>query len=178
MVLLEQHTANNSPSLNFTASITAAYDEYLIEFLALKGAIAAWLDVQLSTDGGTTWDASSSYYGTLSGATQLGTAGGLQATTPYSVAYNQQPQFTLATGVDNWVSGCGASGFIRLFTPGIASYQSMLCAVTFDSSAGSGLSVSGGGVWAVVSAYTAVKLYYSGTTITSGTARMYGIAKS
>ena len=62
-MLLEQHTASNSATLDFTACISSAYDEYRIEFVALVPAtnnVDLWLLV--STDGGSTFDSTSGHY--------------------------------------------------------------------------------------------------------------------
>ena len=55
LVLLEQHTASSSATLDFTASITSAYDDYLIELVNVVPATnTVDLYMRVSTDGGST----------------------------------------------------------------------------------------------------------------------------
>jgi hypothetical protein len=62
LVLLEEHTASNSAALQFTASLSASYDDYLIELVGLIPATNdVLLQMQFSTNGGSTWDASTIY---------------------------------------------------------------------------------------------------------------------
>ena len=62
LVLLEEHTASSSASLDFTASFSATYDDYLIEIIGLNaGTNQAQPWIRFSTNGGSTWDASSIY---------------------------------------------------------------------------------------------------------------------
>jgi hypothetical protein len=63
VVLLEQHTASGSATLDFTSCITATYDEYIIEFVEIMAANnAVAFGARVSTDGGATWDATSPHY--------------------------------------------------------------------------------------------------------------------
>jgi len=56
LVLLEQHTAAASASLDFTTAITSLYDDYLIELLNIVPATSvAELWMRISTDSGSTF---------------------------------------------------------------------------------------------------------------------------
>ena len=63
LVLLEQHTAATSATLDFTTSITAAYDEYMIEFVNII-PVSDGIPFQMlvSTNGGASYDTSAIYY--------------------------------------------------------------------------------------------------------------------
>src|SRR5665647_2787882 len=60
LVLLEQHTASNTASLDFTACITSAYDEYLIEFVNVVPATSNNMANLLCGVGGS-YDTGSNY---------------------------------------------------------------------------------------------------------------------
>ena len=82
LVLLEQHTASASATLDFTSCISSTYDDYLVEGLSLVPATnAVNFTMQVSTDGGSTW-ASTTYnwaysYRLLRGAASGDVYGGI-----------------------------------------------------------------------------------------------------
>ena len=63
LVLLEQHTASASASLNFTTAITSAYDDYVFKLVGLVPATNNQdIEVRFSTDGGSTWITGTAFY--------------------------------------------------------------------------------------------------------------------
>ena len=62
LILIEQHTASNSPELDFTTCITSSYDSYVLVLSHVENATAAQpMLFQASTNGGSTYDSTSSY---------------------------------------------------------------------------------------------------------------------
>jgi hypothetical protein len=113
MVLLEQHTASASASLNFTTAISATYDEYLIEFVNIipaTNAVNFWM--RMSTNGGSSYDSGTNYSWTAYGMNRFGAAqAGVDATN--QIILNKST-------IDN-TSTKGLCGFIRLYSPGSTS---------------------------------------------------------
>jgi hypothetical protein len=176
LVLLEQHTASNSAALNFTGSISSTYDEYVIEILNLTPATnAASALLQFSTNAGSSYDSGTNYAhqafrwinssqaaaGANSGATSITIDGG--------------------GGVDklnNTASNGGLCGTFHLFNPLSSSAYKLLTGQTTFYSSGSlwdGASVAA--QYLSTSAVNAFSISMSSGNITSGTVRVYGIAK-
>jgi hypothetical protein len=165
-VLVEEHTASNSAALNFTTCISSTYDDYLIRFVqVLPGTDGQNLFIQVSTDGGSTYDTShytGRFFLFFSGGTQNnnpGTSGAFVAGTTSS-------------------SGQGASAQVSMSNPGggaapLPFYGSW---INQDSSA-----VPIGGIaWGVYTQTTAVNAFRvieASGNIASGTVRCYGLAK-
>jgi len=59
---IEEHTASNSTSLQFTSCFTSAYDEYKIEIVNLLPATnSVTFNLNFSTNGGTSYDTGANY---------------------------------------------------------------------------------------------------------------------
>jgi hypothetical protein len=167
LVFLEAHTASASATLDFTTFISSTYEEYLIVGRSLIGATTSQdLLMRVGTGGGPTYDASSNYYGSY----QLNTT---------VVGYGPITYYKLAaTAVNNAAYGhCSFS--ITLNDPqNTANNKSINGTSQWHNgsfSCGGGLS----GLWAGgTGALTAVRFLFASGNITSGTIRIYGIAKS
>jgi hypothetical protein len=176
LVLLEQHTASNSATLDFTTCISATYDEYLVEILNLVPATAGAIDLwwRVSTDGGSTYDAGANYnyVGNLTVAGGSGQAGATAAA---------QAALTIGNGPTSTASNGGITGSMRLVNPASTAdwkrgkfsgdwvrqvdnaFATGTCSVAYTVTA---------------SAYNAFRFLMSSGNITSGTVRVYGIAKT
>lgn len=170
LVLLEQHTASSSATLDFTTCISSVYDEYEIHFLNVLAATnSVTFQMLMSTDGGSTYDTSAIYQNNA-GIWLVGVA---------DAAYNNAATVgILQTNVNN-LAGYGISGKLTLTSPGSAMYKSIAGMLnSVDVSSGDRFVA-----WAIANWYsnaTAVNAFrfkMSSGNIASGTVRVYGVAK-
>lgn len=175
-VLLEQHTASSSASLDFTSFISSDYDEYGIEIVGLIPAsnnVPLWL--RFSTDGGSTWQTTTYYWShsnTQIGGTGVGSNG--QSNVGAILMWGDSSNNGAASG-----GLPGVSMSARLFQPqsasnykivkgeGVASYQPNSGYYQFSM----------GGMWLSATAINALQFKFSSGNISSGTIRVYGIRK-
>jgi hypothetical protein len=171
LVLVEQHTASVSASLDFTTCITSTYDEYQIELIHVRPATNnSNLYLRMSTDGGATYDSTNlygwanwAYRATASGVSAGGLVGQIDLT---------------PANVSNSASWGGASGTIKLFNPLGSYYKQYGGKMTFFGESEQYL--LGGevvGYYQNASPVNAFRFLYSAGNITSGTIRCYGIKK-
>lgn len=172
LVLLEQQTASNSATLDFTTFISATYDTYKIIGTDLAPATdAVHLTCRVGTGGGPTYDTGSNYeWGytaiTSGGVDTKASGGGASAA-------------VIASSIDN-NSGYGVVCFEltmhqlqstahRKFAHGTATWTNSTPALVF---------ASGGFHWVTdATAVTALRFLMSSGNIASGTIRAYGIVK-
>lgn len=170
MVLLEQHTASSSGSLDFTTFISSSYDSYVFKLQNILPATSTddfW--IRFGTGGGPTWDTGANYtwaYGQNSqipNATNLGTAG--------------DGKFKIGNSLSN-TSTDGASGEIDIFDPLSTSSHKLLSGrlANVDSS-GNFVQVHVAGRYVSTTAVTGVRFLFSSGNIASGTIRVYGLLK-
>lgn len=170
LVLLEQHTASSSASLDFTTCISATYDDYMIRFINLKPASDnVSLYMRVSTDGGSNFDTGNNYTynglynGTSDTLTALGSSGAAQHLIANSVSTSA-----------NWsVNGDGI-----LQSPGSALYKPYRTAVQSPVGTTSLYWWETKGLYLSTTAVNAFQFLFSSGNIASGTIRVYGIAKS
>lgn len=176
LVFLEEQTASTSAALNFTTALSTTYDDYVILFSNVVFSTASInVYLQFSSNGGTSYDTASTnywwnrYYNGLNfnasginGATQstgwdLTGGGGLQCTTT-STPFN---------------------GRINLYgqTTGLVSNGDGTMFGWFDSPAHN-YCLRFGFLYNSAVAQNAFRIIPSSGTITSGTVRVYGIAKA
>lgn len=170
LVLIEQHTAAASASLDFAASISATYDEYLIEFVNIIPATnAVNLRMRMSTDGGATYDSGANYSFVVSGLNRFGLG---------QVGADSGQNFIRLTqsAIDNTATA-GVSGSIRLFSPlstalhkNITGQLNLLTGGVLETQQASGWYRS-------TTAVDAFQFLMSSGNITSGNIRVYGLAK-
>ena len=168
-VLVEQHTAATSAALNFTTCISSTYDEYDIEVLSLlPDTGGGTINLQMSTNGGSTYDTGSNYWfeywlfrnpgggpgGGGSSQTSISLSGGtldLSATSPFV-------------------------GSFKLFDPlNAVLYKQIEGTSRYPN--GGYLSTQVGGGYQVATAVNAFRLLSSVGNLTSGTVRCYGLSK-
>ncbi len=170
LVLLEQHTASSSATLDFTTFISSTYDDYLFELLGIKNATnTVSLIVRVGTGGGPTYDSGSNYV--WSHVDVYPVSSGIEGST-------SDTSITLGGSADN--SHQGVTGAMHLFEPQSAAFKTF----TYDTVrwVASGINVpvrdTGSAEYASTTAITAIRFLFSSGNIASGTIRVYGIAKS
>lgn len=174
LVLLEQHAASASAQLDFTTAISATYDEYLIEFVNIIPATAgASLQLTMSTDGGSTFDTAANYawgifvfdYNFIT-TTGVGAGGN-------SGQSNIRALHSMAT-----TANYSTSGSMRLFNPGGSIYKSIMGDFVGRQNDGNFYRGCLTGAYLSTTAVNAFRFAMSSGNITSGTIRVYGIAKT
>jgi hypothetical protein len=179
LVLLEEHTASASADLQFTtrnvsgqsgASIQSDFDEYMFEFVDI---IPATNDTGLlgtvSTNGGSSYDASAVYarafqYGASNNTTS---GGGATGQTKWDISGNQS---NASTG--------GMVGSLRLMSPlSTALHKKMIGNIAWSHTGVDWISIQYTFIWKATTAINAFKFAMASGNITSGTIRLYGIAK-
>jgi hypothetical protein len=175
LVLLEQHTASNSASLDFTTAFTSTYDDYVMELVGIipttDGAVPY---LRCSNDGGSTWDTSSVYTGNEMHAGPSGSD---------SFSYVEQGQWIFFS--DNGGSALSSSalpalvGSIHIYDPLSTSKHKRF---VFDgigvySVNGADYVVHSSGKYAKTTGVNALRFVMSSGNIASGTIRVYGLAK-
>jgi hypothetical protein len=168
-VLIEEHTAASSAALNFTSCISATYDNYEIDLVNILPASTSSVGLQMSTNGGSSYDTGSNYSWDAFAFSTAGTGNN---------GSNGDTQLTLLpnyTAVANFT----VAGQYRLFGP--ASGANPIVAGTgFALTAADGRTAEGftlAGAYLSTTAVNAFRVIASTGNLTSGTARCYGIAK-
>lgn len=169
LVLVEQHTASSSASLDFTTCITSTYDEYMIDFVRVVPATStATLRMRLSSNTGGAWISTSSYTYTPLGFSSGGV--GVDAATSTSMLTYFAPASTDA----DW----GISGSGRLYGMLTVRHPSFVGTMVGLSSTGPRVvgSVMAGFLETTAS-MDAFQIFFSSGNIASGIVRCYGVAK-
>ncbi len=171
LVLLEQHTASASSSLDFTTFISSTYDDYLIEGIGLVPATNATdLRLEIGTGAGPTYDTGNTYewigngWGTDGGAhTNVGSSG--------------------IAKIFNSMSNTAGYGF-GTFSLRASNLQSTALRKIFHgtsqfvTSAPRNVTATYGMSWVTTgTVVTALRFIMSSGNITSGTIRIYGLVK-
>lgn len=172
LVLLEQHTASASATLDFTTAITSTYDTYQIEGVDLVAATNGdSLLMRVGTGVGPTYDTGANYawqrnYNIM--ATNFGFTGSANATGATSMTVMVLVSSTNPTYFSMTVKSPTNASYKKLFHwwgQQIASdsnlYQNDLA----------------GGYYTPTTALTALQFLMSTGNIASGTIRIYGVAK-
>jgi hypothetical protein len=171
LVLLEQHTASTSATLDFTACLSSTYDEYQIELLGLVPAtnsVAFWM--RMGTGGGPTWAAGATYGWAAfvyraGGSAPTGAEGGA---TYIQLGYNTDIVNTAAWGVH---------GTLRLRLPGSSSQYKVVNGVIEYTAGAYRIDNTVRGSYESTTAVTGFRFLFSSGNIASGTIRVYGLAK-
>jgi hypothetical protein len=173
LVLLEQHTASSSATLDFTTAISSTYDEYVIEMLQVVPATDSNICLlRFSTDGGSTWISGTSYVDHVF----VGGAGiavmGATAGSSIRVSWGSGSFLSNLTGV-------GQSGTLRLSLAQTGtSYPSVVGMMSGQLTDGYAVWLTGGNYHVAGAAVNAFRFLMASGNIASGTIRVYGIAKS
>ena len=169
-VLLEQHTASSSSTLDFTTAITSSYDDYDIHFVGLVPASNnVTFSAQFSSDGGANWNSTSNYYS----ASVLVKNDGTTTT----INSNPGSAFNFASGVTN-TSTRGVNGRLRMTFPLSTSLDKAVWGDVSYSNQTNAVGGSFSGLFTVSgTAFNAIKFAFSSGAIASGTIRIYGCSK-
>lgn len=167
LVLLEQHTAAASASLDFTSWYSSTYDEYVIEIVGLINGSAAIPRLRCSTNGGASYDSGANY--DWAWTYNSGSGGSVFGNSATSVQWRDVNSTISANG--SW------TGTLRLFDPGGALYKSVVGQLSARDSVSGLILFHGGGTYKSTTAVNAFQLSPSAGTWTSGTVRVYGVAK-
>ncbi len=176
-VLLEQHTASSSATLDFTTCITSTYDEYQIELVNIipaTNAVSLWF--RASTNGGSTYDSSSIYDFT-------GFRFNVGGATSTDAATSQAQIIMDGMNGGDFVSNSatrGICGTYRLFSPLSTSVHKVLNGGPITLLATSSAVMNGAQLASIYRSTTAVnafRILFSSGNIASGIVRVYGIAK-
>lgn len=161
LTLVEQHTASNSADLQLTTCISSTYDSYQVQLVNLVSATTGTnLRMQISTDGGANYDATSGHYNWNEQVIAGGTA---------TSASDTAIQFFNTTGT----SSNQINLTMNFFQPAGTVANKLFTGV--GASNGSGWIISG--TWIQTGAYNAIRFFMGTGNITSGTVRCYGLAK-
>jgi hypothetical protein len=165
LVLLETQTASSSSQLDFTASISSTYDNYmLIGELLVPSTNSAGFRMRYSDDGGSNYISTSNY-----------TWGAFRFNSGGSASHGGTSQAQL--GLNNTQSNSVSS-----FNFAITIYNPLAAAHTIFSgqAAGNDGSVDGymlHGILQTTASVNAIRVFPSAGNITSGVIRCYGIKK-
>jgi hypothetical protein len=173
LVLLEQHTASNSPALNFTGCISSSYDLYQIDILGIVPVNAnVNVGIQLSTNGGASYDTANNYgVGHLWG--KLGSAGSGETAAVTSMwGFSNVPN--LANGASR-----GCDGRLLLFNPlsTVLTKHAQWDTTLFATDPATFL-YRGSGYYDSAVAVNAFRVVCTAGNIAAGTVRVYGVPKS
>ena len=173
LVLLEQHTASSSATLDFTTAISSTYDDYLIEVLnVLPVTNTVDLVMEVSTDGGSTWDTTSGHYSweAMRSNTSGSSSSGSTSASGITVSANTTDH------VQNDANNGGVHGSFRLIAPGSAIYKYLFGNVSLYYGS-AWVTAFIGGRYLQTAAVNALRFLFSSGDIASGTIRVYGVAK-
>ena len=172
-VLVEEHTASSSATLNFTTCISSTYDDYQIEFVAISPATNGdSIGFRMSTNGGSSYDAGANYSWSAFGMAFNGSGanGNLTDTAGYVSNGQGSPASTLGTFI-------GTAHLMDPLKVQNASGETEITATGFGlTSAGQRISFSSYGTYNSSTAVNAFQVLASTGNIASGTVRCYGLA--
>jgi len=169
-VLVEQHTAAASASLDFTTCISSTYDEYEVDLVNLQPVTDnVNILIRMSTDGGMTYDSGANY--------SVERHGFLIASDTSSGGTGQTSIQINNSGVSN-SANWSQNGHFRLYNPGGSIFKQIV-------GDWGGLITSTSqrtffmyhGTYESTTAVNAFQVLYSSGNIAIGTVRCYGLAK-
>lgn len=173
MALLSTSTPAAASSVDLVG-FDSRFSRYLITFDALVPATNNdTLSVRTSGDGGSSFDSGGTDYG----YTGIQTAAGVGSAFVASTGDTKVLLHSLTT-VSSTASNGGISGRIELLAPSQATgfHHMLFSAVWHAESSGGVLShAQGGAARRSSTAVNALRLYFAGGNITSGTVRVYGV---
>lgn len=174
-ILIEQHTASSSAELDFTTCISTTYDDYILRFVnVLPASNSVFLEIQVSTNGGSSYDTGTNYgwgFQQIVGnnaIVKLGAAGstfipvaglsGLEAVGNTVLGVNGQVDFAGPASTSLNKSFRSDTAFLGTFSSFLANQH-------------------GAGYYTSNTAVNAFRVIASSGNIASGVVRCYGVAK-
>lgn len=175
LVLLEQHTASSSSTLPFSSFISSTYDTYFFTFTSIVLSTNADFVFQVGTGGGPTYDTGGNYsYETFVWRAGAVAQSGATAQTAVAMSWQVTDDVNAGAGALN-----GLNGEMYLFDPQNTSlYRQVHGRTSYYDTSPFRVSVEFAGKYETTTALTAVRFLPSAGNITSGTIRVYGLAKS
>lgn len=173
--VLNTQTASSSSTLDFTSSISSAYDEYLLDIIDLIPSTNTIIDMRFSTDNGSTYessgtDAVNGLYDVAAGYTFPGSVGAVAALNSYTRLPFRDSNTTLATDG----SFCA---HLRLVNLRGSKNKKVFGTITWDDNSNGILSLNWYGRLRLTTAVNALRLLPRAGNFTSGTVRLYGVNK-
>lgn len=173
LVLLEAHTAAGATELDFTSWYSTTYDDYVIEFINIvpAGTLGSFV-VQVSSNGGSTYDTASHY---SYSHWVFSTAGGAVSGAPANTSMILFPSLarTMSSAVNQSMSGT-----IKFFNPASSTiytpFMGQLLGPDSANTTANAQLVITCGYYFGLAAWNAFKVAVSTGTF-SGTVRVYGI---
>jgi hypothetical protein len=174
LVLVEQHTASASAALAFTSCFSSTYKNYVIEISSLIPATNnVDLVIEVSTDGGSTWDTTSGHYDWHCFRFTNSATGASGSTSDAS--------FVLTSGfavVPNTASAGGVVGSLKIYNPlgGTSRTRINGTVESVNTGSSSDMMFLVGGSYNQNTAVNAFRIRASSGNLTSGTVLVYGLA--
>jgi len=170
LVLIEEKSANDSASLDFTSLYTSLFDELRFEFIRIIPATSTeYLKMLMSTNGGSSYDtgANYGYYWLYQGAA-AGSQGGNSG----------QSFIRLTAGTSSTAANGGSSGSLLAYDFGsTAGYKHIQGHFTTYDQASNLYIATVPAYYGSTSAVNAVRFIMSSGNISSGIIRLYGFKK-
>lgn len=174
LALLSTSTPSAASSVDLTG-LDARFSRYLITFDALVPATNNdTLSVRTSGDGGSSFDSGGTDYG----YTGMQTYAGVGSASFVASTGDTKVLLHSLTTVSSTASNGGISGRIELLAPSQATgYHHMLFEAVWQTESFGGVlsHAQGGAARRSSTAVNALRLYFAGGNITSGTVRVYGV---
>lgn len=159
-------TASASASIEFTG-LSSSYKKYKVVMTDVKPSANANMEVRLSNDGGSTYEAGSTYYEYIQwgfGTTSVSVSNSTGADHIEVAGINMSNATNDSSNLEVDITNHSSSGFTGIFAQGLF----------FNS--GSPRRVGGSGSTAAAEVNDAIQFIPSSGTITSGTFKLYGLA--
>jgi hypothetical protein len=171
LILREAHTFSSVASVAFTTYYSSSYDEYIVEFMNITTGGVNGMFLQFSTNGGTTYDSSSSYYASqLSWSTGGVGAGGVGQGTSILVAPFNSRTLTNSTTK-------ATMGYIKIYQPGTVHTSLLGFFRSPDSVSTNPQRLEMTGEYQNTTAPNALLISFNGGAATgSGTIRVYAVS--
>lgn len=172
MALLSTSTPSAATSVDLTG-LNDRFSRYIITFDALVPATNNdTLSLRTSSDGGSSFDSGATDYSYSGQETYAGIG------SPTAIGSIGDTKIILhsTTTVSSTASNGGISGRIELLNPAQTTGHHQLLFAAVWGSGGTLGNVNGGAARRSSAAVNALRLYFAGGNITSGTVRVYGVA--
>lgn len=172
LTLIESQSPSGVSEAAFTSGIDSTYNRYIFEISDLVPATdGVNLDVQVSTDGGSTWKSSSDYAVSILAIDDAGT------TRHFGSNNTNQARLTSGANLDvGSASSEGCMGTVKMSNPANGSLQQMFLAdiVAIDA-ANDRNNIRASFFYQTAEAIDAVRFLFSSGNIESGDIDLYGV---
>jgi hypothetical protein len=168
-VLLSQTSYSNAGTAPIV--LPAGYKHFVLEineFIPVSNAI---LQMQVSSNGGSTWDTTSNYsWIVLQSNLSATNAQGSTSDTAFGLSPTGGSSGDVSSSAEGW------SGTVKLFNPLFAQTKNKFTVLAcYDSALPDFRTMTGSGEYLAMSAYNAVRLQFSTGNIFTGTIELWGI---